>query len=350
MDEKKIGEIAFRVVGDMGGAFAIAQGYIGDRLGLFKAMAGAGPLSSQELADKTGLNERYVREWAKGSVAAEYIDQDPGTGKFIMTDEQAFVLADEDSPMFIAAGFQFTMPSLYRVPQVVEAFKNGGGVTYQELGDEVADAIELFWKPTFTHSLVQKWLPAVPGLTDRLAEGASVIDVGCGHGQSTIHMAKAFPSSTFLGIDNDARSIEKAKRLATANGVSNVEWMAASAEEIPKGKEYDLICSFDCIHDMTNPVGVLKVIRDALSPDGVHLWVEPNGSHEPMENRNPVGKMFANLSPLHCMTVSLAHGGEGLGSIIGEKGARELAEKAGFSNFERLPIDNPFNLFFALSR
>jgi 2-polyprenyl-3-methyl-5-hydroxy-6-metoxy-1,4-benzoquinol methylase len=126
--------------------------------------------------------------------------------------------------------------------------------------------------------------------------------------------------------------------------------MTASAEEIPKGKEYDLICSFDCIHDMTNPIGVLKAIRDALSPDGVHLWVEPNGSHEPMENRNPVGKMFANLSPLHCMTVSLAHGGEGLGSIIGEKGARELAEKAGFSNFERLPIDNPFNLFFALSR
>ena len=348
MDEKKIGELAFRVVGDMGGAFAMAQGYLGDRLGLFKAMAGAGPVSSQELADKTGLNERYVREWAEGLVTAEYIDRDPGTGKFIMTDEQAFVLADENSPMYVAAAFQFTIPSLYNVPKIKDAFRNGGGLPYSEIGDEVVESIERFWKPGYTHFLVQSWLPAVPGLTDRLAEGASVADVGCGCGQSTIHMAKAFPNSMFLGIDYDDQSIEKAKNLASANGISNVEWMATSAEEIPQGKNFDLICSFDCIHDMTNPLGALKAIRGALSPDGVHLWVEPNCSHDPNENGNPVGKMYANSSPFHCMTVSLAHGGEGLGTIIGEKGARELAEKAGFSNFERLPIENPFSMFFAL--
>ncbi len=350
MDQEKIEELAFRVVGDMGGAFVMAQGYLGDRLGLFKAMAGAGPLSSEELAKKTGLNERYVREWAKAMVSAEYIDQDPKTREFVMTDVQSFVLADEDSPMFVGGAFQFTTPSMYNVPKIAEAFKNGGGISYHEIGEEIPPAIERFFRPGYKHFLAKDWIGAIPGMVERLQEGGSVADVGCGCGQSTIHMAKAFPKSQFLGIDYSPASITRAKKLGEEEGLSNIEWKEASAEEIPKDGKFDLICSFDCIHDMVHPRDVLRAIREALSPDGVYLWSEPNATHDPLENRNPLGRTFFNISPVHCMTVSLAHGGEGLGTVIGEKGVRELADSVGFSKVEKLPIENPFNQFFALAR
>lgn len=350
MDMERVERLAFGVVGDMGGAFMMALGYIGDRLGLFKAMAGAGPVTSQELADKTGLNERYVREWGNAMVAAEYIDYEPDAKRYVMTEEQAFVLANEDSPMFVGGGFQFTAPSLLNVNKVMDAFKNGGGIPYNEIGDEVYEAIERFFRPGYVHHLADEWLAAVPDLTDRLQKGARIADVGCGHGQSTVAMGKAFPNSQVLGIDYHEPSIQRARALAADNSLNNVEFLAASVEEMPTDPPYDLICSFDCIHDMVDPVGALKAIRSALADDGVYLWGEPNVSDEPLERRNPVGKVFSALSPLHCMTVSLAHGGAGLGTVIGEAGARALADQAGFSGFEKLPIENPFNQFFALSR
>lgn len=350
MDEKKIEELAFRVVGDMGGAFTMALGYIGDRLGIFKAMSDAGPLTSVELAEKTRLNERYVREWAKAMVAGEYIDYEPESDKYVMTDEQAFVLANEDSPMFMGGAFHFTTPSIWKVPEVMNAFENGGGVPYSELPDDIPEAIERFFRPGYIHFLTQEWLPAVEGLKEKLEAGATVADVGCGCGQSTVAMAKAYPKSKILGIDNDATSIERARKLAQENQVSNAEFLCAPAEEIAGEQKYDLICSFDCIHDMIDPLGTLKAIREALAEEGVYFWSEPNASDKPHENRNPVGRVFSSISPLHCMTVSLAHGGEGLGTVIGENGARELAQKAGFSSFEKLAIENPFNQFFALSR
>ncbi|MDA2934694.1 class I SAM-dependent methyltransferase [Acidobacteria bacterium AH-259-D05] len=350
MDEKKIEELAFRVVGDMGGAFIMALGYIGDRLGIFKAMSGAGPLTSVELAEKTRLNERYVREWAKAMVAGEYIDYEPESDKYVMTDEQAFVLANEDSPMFVGGAFHFTTPSIWKVPEVMNAFENGGGVPYSELPDDIPEAIERFFRPGYIHFLTQEWLPAVEGLKEKLEEGATVADVGCGCGQSTVAIAKAYPKSKIMGIDNDAKSIERARKLAQENQVSNAEFLCAPAEEIAGEQKYDLICSFDCIHDMIDPLGTLKAIREALAGEGVYVWSEPNASEKPLENRNPLGKAFCSISPLHCMTVSLAHGGEGLGTVIGEAGAHELATGAGFSIFEKLPIENPFNQFFALRR
>ena len=173
MNEKKIEELAFRVVGDMGGSFTMALGYIGDRLGIFAAMAGVGPLTSTELAEKTGLNERYVREWAKAMVASEYIDYDPDSSRYLMTDEQAFVLADEDSPMFVGGAFHFTTPSIWKVPDVMKAFQNGGGVSYTELPEEIPEAIERFFRPGYIHFLATEWLPTVPGLQAKLEEGAS---------------------------------------------------------------------------------------------------------------------------------------------------------------------------------
>jgi 2-polyprenyl-3-methyl-5-hydroxy-6-metoxy-1,4-benzoquinol methylase len=350
MDMRKVEELAFRVVADMGGAFVMALGYIGDRLGLFKAMAGAGPLTSADLAAQTGLNERYVREWLRAMVAAEYIDYDTASDRYVMTAEQAFVLASEDSPMFVGGGFHFTAPSVQNTHKIMDAFRNGGGISYSEIGEEIPSAIERFFRPGYINFLVKDWLAAVPGLTAKLERGATIGDVGCGRGQSTVTIAKAFPNSRVLGIDYHVPSIEYARNLASEQGARNVEFVAAAADKIPADRKYDLICSFDCIHDMVDPLGTLKAIRDVLAPDGVYVWSEPNASDKAHENRNPLGRTFHSISPLHCMTVSLAHNGAGLGTVIGESGARRLAEEAGFSTFEVLPIQNPFNQFFALHK
>lgn len=350
MDTKKVEELAFRVVGDMGGAFTMALGYVGDRMGLFRAMAGAGPVTSAELATKTKLNERYVREWLRAMVAAEYVDYDTQSGKYVMTDEQAFVLAKEDSPMFVGGAFHFTTPSIWNVPKIMDAFQKGGGVSYSEIGKEIPEAIERFFRPGYVNFLVKDWLGAVPGLTARLENGVSVADIGCGCGQSTVTMGKAFPKSKVLGIDYHGPSIERGRKLAASSGLVNVEFLQAPAHEIPGNRKFELICSFDCIHDMVDPLATLRAIREALTEDGLYIWSEPNASANAHENRNPLGKAFHSISPLHCMTVSLAHDGAGLGTVIGESGARELAKGAGFSRFERLPIQNPFNQFFALRR
>jgi 2-polyprenyl-3-methyl-5-hydroxy-6-metoxy-1,4-benzoquinol methylase len=351
MDTNKMHDLAFRVVGDMGGAFTAALGYVGIQLGLYKAMAGAGALSSDALAAKTGLNERYVREWAKAMVAAEYLDYEAETKKFVMTDEQAFVLTNEDSPLFVGGGLQLATPTICNVPKIMDAFKNGGGVKYSELGDEIPGAIEQFFRPSYLNFLTQDWLTRIPGLVEKLERGARIADIGCGCGQSTVIMAAAYPNSKVVGIDNDRASIESARRLAERKGAENAEFLCTTAEEVAAGGEkYDLICSLDCIHDMADPLSALRAIREALETDGVYVWSEPNGSDNPLENRNPVGKSFAAASPLHCLTVSLAHGGAGLGTVIGEKGARRIAEEAGFSSFERLPVEHPFIQVFALRK
>jgi 2-polyprenyl-3-methyl-5-hydroxy-6-metoxy-1,4-benzoquinol methylase len=350
MNMKKVEELAFRVVGDMGAAFTMALGYIGDRLGLFKAMSESGSIASAGLAERTGLNERYVREWLRAMVANEYLDYDESSERYLMTREQAFVLADEDSPMFVGGALHFATPSIWNTPKILEAFRSGGGISYSEIGEEIPCAIERFFRPGYVNFLTQYWLPAVPGLVSRLEKGARVGDVGCGRGQSTVAIGKAFPNSKITGIDYHAPSIERARELAAEQGVANVNFIAAAAEQISEQGAFDLICSFDCIHDMVDPVGTLKAIRNALAPDGVYIWSEPNVSDQAHENRNTVGRAFHSISPLHCMTVSLAYNGAGLGTVIGERGARSLAQEAGFSSFQKLDIENPFNQFFALSR
>jgi 2-polyprenyl-3-methyl-5-hydroxy-6-metoxy-1,4-benzoquinol methylase len=350
MNQNKVEELAFRVVGDAAGAFTMALGYIGDRLGLFKAMAGAGPMRSPNLAARTQLNERYVREWLRAMVAAEYIDYDVTTDAYRMSEEQAFVLANEDSPMFVGGVFHFTAPSICNIQKITEAFRKGGGISYAEIGDEIPPAIERLFRPGYLNFLTKEWLGAVPGLVAHLEKGATIADIGCGRGQSTVIMGKTFPKSKVLGIDYHKPSIESARKLAADQGLSNVEFLQAAAHEIPAGKKFDLICSFDCIHDMVDPKATLRAIRAALADDGVYVWSEPNAAANAYENRNPVGKMFHSISPMHCMTVSLAHNGAGLGTVIGEEGARALAREAGFSRFEKLPIQNPFNQFFALRK
>jgi len=348
MDQQKVETLAFRIVGDMAGSFSMALGHIGDRLGLFHAMKGAGPLTSEQLAAKTRLNERYVREWLRGMVAAEYLDYDPSTDRYVMTAEQAYVLADDASPVSAGGPLQFTTPTVANAEKLVRIFRDGGGIPYSEIGPEVPEGIARFFGPGYVNFLVQEWLPAVPGLPERLKAGIDVADVGCGYGLSTMTMAAAFPASRFVGLDYDAGSIFRARRVSAERGLVNIDWRAEAAHLTLRDHRFGLICAFDCIHDMVDPRATLRAIRGALTPDGVFLWSEPNASHNPLENRNPVGKAFQCVSPLHCMTVSLAHRGEGLGTVIGERGVHALAQETGFSHVEKLPIQNPFNQFFAL--
>ncbi len=348
MDRKKAEETAFRVINDMGGAFTMALGYIGDQLGIFRAMSGSGHLSSGELADKLDLNERYVREWANAMVAAEYIDYDQDTKRYFMSEEQSAVLADEDNPLFVGGAFHFTTPSILNTKKIMQIFKDGGGIPYSDIGDEIPEAIERLFRPGYKNFLTRDWLGTIPGLMERLKKKAHVVDVGCGCGQSSIAMAEAFPNSQILGIDYHSPSIERANGLARSKGLTNVKFLEASAEKIPEKTHYDLVCSFDCIHDMVNPRLTLKAIRDAIRDDGFYVWSEPNVHEDPIKRRNPVGKAFSAISPLHCMTVSLAYNGEGLGTVIGETTIMKLAKEAEFSSIEKLPIENPLNQFFAL--
>ncbi|HEX6124256.1 MAG TPA: class I SAM-dependent methyltransferase [Pyrinomonadaceae bacterium] len=343
--------LAFKVVEDMGGAFTMALGYLGKHLGLYKALAGAGPITSAQLAERTGLNERYVREWAKAMVAAEYIDYEPETKRFLMTEEQAFVLTDEDSPLFVGGALQFSTPTIYNVPKIMEAFKTGGGIPYTDIGDEIPEAIEQFFRPSYLNFLTQDWVEKVPGLSSKLNEGTTVADIGCGCGQSTVILAKAYPKSEILGVDNDPSSIERAKELSDRAGTENAHFLCTTAEAVAVGgQKFDAVCTFDCVHDMVDPLSVLNAIRSMMTDDGVYLWGEPNASDNPLENRNPVGKCFSSVSPLHCLTVSLAHDGAGLGTAIGENGARRLANDAGFSSFQRISTEHPFVQLFELHK
>jgi 2-polyprenyl-3-methyl-5-hydroxy-6-metoxy-1,4-benzoquinol methylase len=347
-----------RVADDVGGAFTVGLAYIGDRLGLFAAVAGLGRASSVAVAERTGLQERYVREWLNAMVASEYVEYDAAEESYFLTPEQDAALVDEAARTFVGGAFGFALPSLLLAPRIIEAFRQGGGISFAELPAEIPRAIDRMHRPWFDHLLTQQWLPGVPGLVEQLSRGISVLDVGCGLGRSTIAMATAYPRSTILGVDPHPPSIEEARRLAGTRGLSNARFSTHPIETLLKttdatgaengGDGFDLIVAIDCIHDMADPARSLRAMRGLLSANGVVFWSEPTGSRDPVENRNPQGRLRASLSPFHCLTVSLAAGGAGLGTLIGEAGARELAQEAGFSSIEKLEIDSLVQQFFAL--
>lgn len=350
MDAEKMKALGTMTANYLGGALISGLAYIGDRLGLFKAMAGAGALSSEALAKKTGLNERYVREWLKGMAAAEYVDYDPPSDSYLMSEEAAALLADEEGPAFLGGAFQLMVPHLNLIPRVMETFRDGGGIKFSELGDEIVDGIDRFHKPLFTYKIAQSYLAQVPGLKERLEAGIRVLDVGCGLGRSTVAIAKTYPNSRVAGLEPDPFSCDGARKFAAEAGLGNVEHLQLPIEKLPGEGKYDLVLALDCIHDMADPLGALKSIREVLADDGLFFWMEPIGSANPMENRDPPRRLRQAISPYHCMSVSLAYGGAGLGTLIGETGARELAREAGFSQFELLPIKDPGQQFFGARR
>lgn len=345
IDETRLMSFMEKVVGDFGSAMSIALSLIGDRLGLYKAMAGAGPLTSGQLAERTGTTERYVREWLVNQAAGGYIDYDPDTGCYSICDEHAVALTDENSPFFLCGGFQVVTALIKAEARIGEAFKTGDGMLWGEHDHNLFEGTERFFRPSYIGSLMPAWIPALDGVQEKLEAGASVADVGCGHGASTILMARAFPNSRFHGFDNHALSIERACRAAEEAGVADrVTFEVAGATDFP-GSGYDLVTFFDCLHDMCDPVGAAGRAAETLASDGTVMIVEPMAGERIEENLNPVGRVFSGASVLCCTPNSLACGGPALGTIATEAQLRAVVAEGGLSRFRRA-TETPFNRVF----
>lgn len=347
---EKAHDFAFKVVGDIAAAMNGPLVYIGDKLGLFKAMADGKPVTSEELAQKTGLTERYVREWMKAMVAGEYLAYDPDTRRVTLDAEHAMVLAQEASPFFLMGASQMIPDHYSIIPKIMEAFRHGGGVPYSEYTHDTFEGTERLFETGYKNFLASAWIPAMPQVHQKLQRGARVADVGCGRGKALLALAKAFPNSNFVGFDNYGPNIAYANSLAMREGVSGrLHFEERSANSLPQSGEFDLILTCDCLHDMVSPEACARSIAGALKRDGTWFCIEPNMRDNIEDNINPLGKLFYSVSTLQCMTCSLAHQGAGYGAGMGEGNARRITQLAGFQHFNRLPINNPFNQFFEIS-
>jgi ubiquinone/menaquinone biosynthesis C-methylase UbiE len=348
LDQEKLEGFVERIVLDAGTAMRGGLMYIGDRLGIFAALAESGPVTAAELSGRTGLNERYLREWLGAMATAEYLEHNSEGDTYFLPPEHALPLADEEFPFFTGGLLQMIVPTVTVAPQVAEAFKTGRGVTQDQYLPDMYEAIERMTAPWYKHELVQTWIPAMPGVQEKLEAGGSACDVGCGSGRAPITIAKAFPAAEVHGYDVHAGSIERARASAQSDGVTErVTFTVGDGAELPEGR-FDLISTFDVVHDSVDPVGLMSAIRRSLRADGTYLMLEMNASGDVEKNRHPLGKFLYNVSTLYCMTTSLAHGGAGIGACMGEEKARELAYAAGFTRFRKLPIENPFSVLYEL--
>ena len=346
VDPQKLEAFLGKMVGDMGAAVSGALVVLGDRLGLYKALAARGPSTSAELAAAAGVHERYVREWLSAQAASDYVTYDKATGRFALTPEQATVFADEESPAFMAGGFEILSAMWRDEPKIRAAFQSGEGVGWHEHDACLFRGTERFFRPGYNAHLVSEWIPALDGVEARLKAGAEVADVGCGHGASTVLLAKAFPRSRFTGIDYHQASVERARERAAEAGVADrVRFEAAAAKDYA-GTGFDLVCIFDALHDMGDPVGAARHIRESLKPDGAFMLVEPFAHDTLQDNLNPVGRLFYSASTMLCTPASLSQEvGLGLGAQAGEARMRAVVEEAGFTRFRRA-AETPFNLVF----
>jgi SAM-dependent methyltransferase len=340
----KLNELAGKLVGDLGAAMAGASVLLGDRLGLYKAMARGEPVTSAELAKKTKLHERYVREWLSAQAASGYVDYDAEKDEFSLSPEQAMAFAEENSPIFFAGAFDIVQATYLDEPKVEEAFRTGKGVGWHDHSKCLFSGTERFFRPGYNANLVSSWIPALDGVEAKLKAGAKVADVGCGHGASAILMAKAYPKSEFFGFDYHAPSLERAKDLAKEAGVSDrVTFAKATAKDFP-AKDYDLVAFFDCLHDMGDPVGAGKHVRESLAKGGVWMIVEPFAHDKLKDNLNPVGRVYYSASTFICTPASLSQEvALGLGAQAGERRLRQVATEAGFTRFRRA-TETPFNM------
>jgi len=344
VDESKLNEFMGKALADIGAALNTSLVLIGDKLGLYKAMAGAGPMTPLELAARTGTIERYVREWLSAQAASGYVAFDPASGKFTLPDEQALALAVEGSPAFIPGAYQVIASTVLDEPKIREAFKTGRGVGWHEHHCHLFEGTERFFRPSYSAHLIKEWIPALEDVESKLKAGATVADVGCGYGVSTILMAQSYPNSRFFGFDYHAPSIEWARDSAVKAGVSErVTFEVASSKAFP-GKDYDMVAFFDCLHDMGDPVGASAHVRKSLKPDGTWMIVEPFAHDKLEDNLNPVGRIFYAASTLVCTPASLSQEvGLGLGAQAGETRLKEVVTKGGFTKFRRA-TETPFNL------
>jgi 2-polyprenyl-3-methyl-5-hydroxy-6-metoxy-1,4-benzoquinol methylase len=346
VDRGKLEAFQGKMIGDMGAAVSAALVLIGDKLGLYRTLTEIGPATPAKLAEAAGAAERYVREWLSAQAAAGYVEYDRKTGEFSMSPEQSMVFADEGGPAFMAGGFEMLAAMFRDEAKVTDVFRTGKGLGWHEHDSCLFRGTERFFRPGYNANLTSAWIPALEGLEARLDRGARVADVGCGHGASTVLMAKAYPNSRFYGFDYHGPSIERARQAAREAGVEDrVEFEVASAKDF-NGGAYDMVAIFDALHDMGDPVGAARHIRESLAPDGTWLLVEPFANDDLADNLNPIGRLFYSASTMICTPASLSQEvGLGLGAQAGEARLRKVAEDAGFTRFKRA-TETPFNMVF----
>ena len=345
VDETKLNALVGRMISDVGAAFSSILVAVGDRLGLWKAMADGEPLTSAELAAKTDTSERYVREWLNAQAAAGYVSYDAATGRFALSSEGAFTLADESSPAFFAGLFEIVAACSAGADRLTERFRSGEGIEWGHQHPCLFTGTERFFRSGYVANLTSAWIPALDGVLAKLEAGAKVADVGCGVGASTILMAKMYPRSRFYGFDYHEGSIDLARARAREAGVDDrVTFEVAMSTDYP-GTNYDLVAHFDCLHDMEDPVGAARQAKRSLAPDGTWMIVEPFAGDRPEENHNMVGRVFYSASTMLCVPHSLAHNGPALGAQAGERRIRDVTASGGFSRFRRA-TETPFNIVY----
>jgi SAM-dependent methyltransferase len=346
IDGQKLEQFVFRAVDEVGATLNAALVVMGDKLGLYRALAGAGGLTPVELARRTGVSERYVREWLNAQAAGGYVEYNPVGGTYTLPPEQTVALTDDQSPAYLPGFFQIALGTVLDSPRITEAARTGEGVGWHEHNHDVFDGCERFFRPGYNASLIPSWLPALHGVVEKLQAGAKVADIGCGHGSSTILMAQAYPRSTFVGSDYHDGSIETARQRATDAGVADrVRFETAPAAAHP-GEGYDLVTMFDCLHDMGDPVGAARQVHSTLAPDGTWMIVEPMAGDRVEDNLNPVGRAYYGFSTFLCTPASLSQDvGLALGAQAGEARISDVVAAGGFSRFRRA-AETPFNLVF----
>jgi len=344
LDQAKLHEFVMRAVGEMGAAMNAALIVIGDKLGLYRAMSGAGPMTSGDLAKKTGTAERYVREWLASQAAGGFVTYDAASGKYTLPPEQALALADETSPVFLPGFFEVVAACVKDEPKITDAFRSGKGVGWHEHDHGLFAGTERFFRPNYRAHLIGEWIPALDGVEAKLKAGVKVADVGCGLGTSTILMAQAYPKSSFVGFDYHDGSIKMAREAAAKAGVGDrVKFEVAKAKDYP-GKGFDFVAFFDCLHDMGDPEGAAKHVKESMTQDGTWMIVEPFAHDKLEDNLNPIGRVYFAASTMLCTPASLSQEvGLALGAQAGEGRLSKILKSAGFSRVRRA-AETPFNI------
>jgi SAM-dependent methyltransferase len=346
VDGDKLMKFVFRAVDEVGATLNAALVVMGDKLGLYRALRAGGALAPAELAGRTGTAERYVREWLNAQAAGGFVSYDPDSGLYTLPPEQAVALTEEDSPAYLPGFFQIAIGSVLDSPNITDAARAGEGFGWHEHGHDVFEGCERFFRPGYHANLISGWLPALDGVIGKLERGALVADVGCGHGSSTILMAKEFPNSTFSGFDYHDGSIATARQRASEARVADRAHFEATPAAGYPGTGYDLVTMFDCLHDMGDPVGAARHVRGSLKDDGTWMIVEPNAGDRVEENLNPVGRAYYGFSTLLCTPASLSQDvGLALGAQAGEARIRQVVEAGGFTRFRRA-AETPLNIVF----
>ncbi len=338
-------EFVGRVVGDIGATISAGNVLLGERLGLYRALS-QGPSDARALASATGTEERYVDEWLRGQAAGGYVQYDAASATYSMTPEQSFALSNPDGPVFLPGAFELALGSLKAAPQIEKAFRTGSGFGWHEHDAEVFTGCERFFRPGYLMYLLSEWIPALEGVSDKLERGATVADLGCGHGASTLLMADAFPNSRFTGSDYHEGSIESARERATEAGLGDRVSFEVSGAQSIEARDLDLVTTFDCLHDMGDPLGAATRVRNSLAHDGTWMIVEPAAGDTVESNLNPVGRVYYNFSTFLCVPNAMSQpGGYALGAQAGEAAIKQVVTDAGFTRFRRV-AETPFNLVY----